>query len=744
MPEQPISPRFSRLNTIRNRLLIIFVALVVLPVAANGAIAAIQGASNAEQHVIAQLESVATLKEAKIKTWLDNLQVDLSTALIAEDVNLHLFFLLQASMKDYSFLETSYRIIEKRFLETLSLTNRFDELFVVDLNGEVVFSTDATRQGRIYENETLFQEGLKGFFVQPPGVSLSLDRTSVFVARPITDEETNDTQGLLVGRATPDELNSVMLERAGLGNSGETYLVSSNNVLLTPSRFEDEGYVAGETTVRTTGVNETLRNLRGGTGSYDGYRDVSVIGVYKWLPELQLVLVAEQDRSEALSAARTAVYLNGGVAAAAVLLALLAGLLVTRNIATPLAELATTATQIASGDLDLTVPVRREDEIGELARSFNRMTAQLRELISGLEQRVAERTRDLEQRSAYLEASAEVARAASSILETERLIQQVVQLIRERFNLYYAGLFQVDEDQEWAILQAGTGEAGKAMLSRCHRIKIGEGMIGWSIAHAQVRIASRAETDAVRLNTPELPHTRSEAAIPLRSRGQVLGALTVQSDRPEAFDQDLLTALQTMADQVAVALDNARLFAASETALAATQRAYGQITREAWARLLRTRASMGFLRDKSGIVPITTPSQPSTNKATQVDADDSDGATLVRSVKVREGVIGMVNARKPRDAGQWTAEETELLETLIENFEQALESARLYQETQRRAQRERIAREITAKVRAAPNIATIAETASEELVKALGGARGFVKFYTRTLDDDGHKDTTES
>jgi len=722
MPEQPISPRFSRLNTIRNRLLIIFVALVVLPVATNGAIAAIQGASNAEQHVIAQLESVATLKEAKIKTWLDNLQVDLSTALIAEDVNLHLFFLLQASMKDYSFLETSYRIIEKRFLETLSLTNRFDELFVVDLNGEVVFSTDATRQGRIYENETLFQEGLKGFFVQPPGVSLSLDRTSVFVARPITDEETNDTQGLLVGRATPDELNNVMLERAGLGNSGETYLVSSNNVLLTPSRFEDEGYVAGETTVRTTGVNETLGNLRGGTGSYDGYRDVSVIGVYKWLPELQLVLVAEQDRSEALSAARTAVYLNGGVAAAAVLLALLAGLLVTRNIATPLAELATTASKIASGDLNLVAPVRRADEIGELARSFNHMTAQLRELISGLERRVADRTHDLEQRSTYLEASSEIGRATNSILETDRLIQQAVTLIRTGFDLYYVGLFAVDEAGEWAILRAGTGAAGQAMLARGHRIKVGEGMIGWSIAHSQARIALEAGEDAVRLATLELPDTRSEAALPLRSRGHVLGALTVQSDQPDAFDRDTIAILQTMADQVAVALDNARLFAEAQTALEAERRAYGELSQQAWVELLKTRTNWGYRFAHGSITPVEGDWQPDMSQAAQMgqrvqSAGPAGEVTL--PLKVRDQVVGVLSFRKGETSEAWTAEELTVLETLIDQLGLALESARLYESTQRRAAQEQLVSAVTARIRETLDIETVLQTAAQEVRQAL-------------------------
>ena len=749
MPEQHMPPRFPRLNTIRNRLLIIFVALVVMPVAANGAYSAIRDANNAEQRVIAQLESVATLKEAEIQTWLDSLQVDLNTALIAEDVNLYLFLLLQESMADLSTRETFLSVIENRFSEMLSLTHRFDELFAMNLQGEVIVSTDAAQQGENYKNEPLFQEGLQGYSVQPPAISPMTDQTSVFVVRPIT-KATNETIGVLAGRASLAELNGIMGERAGLGNSGETYLVSSNKVLLTPSRFEDTGYVAGETAVHTTGVNETLQNLTGGAGSYDGYRGVPVIGVYKWLPELQLVLVAEQDRSEAMSAARTAMYVNAGVAAAAVLLALFAGLLVTRNIATPLAELATTASKIASGDLNLVAPVRRADEIGELARSFNHMTAQLRELISGLERRVADRTHDLEQRSTYLEASSEIGRATNSILETDRLIQQAVTLIRTGFDLYYVGLFAVDEAGEWAILRAGTGAAGQAMLARGHRIKVGEGMIGWSIAHSQARVALEAGEDAVRLATLELPDTRSEAALPLRSRGHVLGALTVQSDQPDAFDRDTIAILQTMADQVAVALDNARLFAEAQTALEAERRAYGELSQQAWVELLKTRTNWGYRFAHGSITPVEGDWQLDMPQAAQTgqrvqSAGPAREVTL--PLQVRNQVVGVLSFHKGDTSEAWTPEELTVLETLIDQLGLALDSARLYESTQRRVAQEQLVSAVTARIRETLDIETVLQTAAQEVRQALGLPEVVIRLGEPPLpartSGDGHHQNEE-
>jgi GAF domain-containing protein/HAMP domain-containing protein len=583
-----------------------------------------------------------------------------------------------------------------------------------------VLSTAPEQDGDTYG------EAFEGAGLEEPWQALKKDfpspgQVSVLAARPIPTTQ-GQTKNVLVGCASLEGLNTLMRERAGLGDSGETYLVSPDHVLLTDSRFE--GYPAGESRVDSQGVKATLRELTNGSGLYDDYRDVPVIGVYHWLPELQVVLLAEQDRAEALRATFVTLGLNTIVTVASVLGAVVVGLLVTRSIANPLANLTATAAQIAAGELELEVKVERGDEVGSLAQAFNSMTTQLRELIGGLEERIAHRTRALERRSAYLEASAEVGHAAASILDIDLLMRRVVELIRERFDLYYVGLFQVDSSGEWAVLRAGTGEAGRAMLARDHRIRVGAGMIGWSVANAQPRVALEAGADAVRLATAELPDTRSEAALPLRSRGRVLGALSVQDTRLETFDEDSIIMLQTMADQVAVALDNARLFAESQAALEATHLAYGELSREAWSELLRAQAGLGLRRDRRGTSAIT-------------DDDLQDEATPMRRVlpiQVRDHVIGAVKARKPQDAGAWTAEEINLLETLVEQLGVALEGARLHQEAQRHAHRERIAREITEKVRAAPDVETIAQTAVEELVKALGGARGFVKLGTRTTD----------
>jgi GAF domain-containing protein len=435
----------------------------------------------------------------------------------------------------------------------------------------------------------------------------------------------------------------------------------------------------------------------------------------------------------------------GVIGVGALLAAVLAGVAIRQSLR-PIEVLTSTAVAIADGDLSRRAPVESQDEFGLLAHAFNGMTEQLRELIDSLERRVAERTTDLAQRTAYLEASAKVARTSSAILEQDRLIREVAELIREQFNLYYVGLFLTDEAGKWAILRAGTGSAGRAMMGRGHRIKVGEGMIGWSILNARPRVAQEASDDTVRLTSIELPDTRSEAAIPLRSRGRVLGGLTVQDTRPNAFDPLTITALQTMADQVAVALDNAQLYAEAQDALASVRRAYGQITRGAWSELLSAQGKLVYRSDQFGVVHLESESPGKARHSTLDELVAADGQTvfpLSVPITVRGEPIGRVETYKLPQDGEWTPDEVAILRQIVEHLGLALEDARLYEDSQRRALREQLAREITEKIRAAPDIEAIALTAARELTRALGTERGVVKLTTRKGDDNGNAPQNE-
>lgn len=186
---------------------------------------------------------------------------------------------------------------------------------------------------------------------------------------------------------------------------------------------------------------------------------------------------------------------------------------------------------------------------------------------------------DLRTHSTRLQTAIEVSKFASTILDPEALTQQTVDLIHTRFEFYYVGLFLVDEAEEYAVLHAGTGAAGRAMLAAQHKLAVGgESMIGWCVAHAQARIALDVGQEAVRFDNPLLPATRSEMALPLISRGQAMGALTVQSMQEAAFSEEDIAVLQVIADQLAIAIENARLYEAAQREI--TERAVAEAERE--------------------------------------------------------------------------------------------------------------------------------------------------------------------
>jgi PAS domain S-box-containing protein len=210
--------------------------------------------------------------------------------------------------------------------------------------------------------------------------------------------------------------------------------------------------------------------------------------------------------------------------------------------------------------LDSSTPGRFSEEDAQIALAFTNQVAVAIENARLFE--------EIEKRARQLQTAAEVSRAASSILDPDELLRQAVNLIRERFDLYYTGIFLVDDEGRYAVLRAGSGEAGRKMLKQGHKLEVGgKSMVGWCVTNSQARIALDVGEEAVRFDNPLLPDTRSEMALPLISRGQVIGAVTVQSAETAAFSDEDITILQTMADQLANAVGNAHLFRETRSAL---------------------------------------------------------------------------------------------------------------------------------------------------------------------------------
>jgi nitrate/nitrite-specific signal transduction histidine kinase len=324
-------------------------------------------------------------------------------------------------------------------------------------------------------------------------------------------------------------------------------------------------------TMTSRGI-ERVTSGETGWSNYRNHDGVGVLGVYRWLPDLQIGLVAERAITQAFAPVLFTATGTVLVALMAVLITVLLANRITRGITKPIGEMTLAAQAMMSGDLNQVIHVERDDEIGTLGQAFNHMAEQLRNIISGLELTVAERTRQLQQatnryrkRAARLEASAEISRAAASILEPQALMQTTVDLIASRFEFYHVSLFLLDDEGEWAVVRASTGQVGRELVAQAHRLRVGgRSMVGWTCAQRQPRIALDVGGDAVHFDNPLLPDTRSELALPLVVGDKLLGALNVQSTQAAAFDDEDVRTLQGMADLIAIALENARLFAETQ------------------------------------------------------------------------------------------------------------------------------------------------------------------------------------
>ncbi len=374
--------------------------------------------------------------------------------------------------------------------------------------------------------------------------------------------------------------------------------------------------------------------------------------------------------------------------------------------------------------------------INQALRRARRYAAELEEQREHLEEMVRERTRGIERRARYLETTAEVARDATSVLDMRELLDRVATLVSDRFGFYHTGLFLVDPTNEWAVLRAASSEGGQRMLAHGHRLRVGrEGIVGYVVSQREPRIALDVGADAVFFDNPDLPDTRSEMALPLQAGDKIIGALDVQSTEPAAFTNEDVAVLQTLADQVAVAISNARLLRQVEASLETERRAYGELSREAWRELIHTQPDTGFIRGRQGLSPASDLWRPAMEKAVRSGeraSDDEKRGTLAVPIKVRGHVVGVIDACKRDDKGEWSPQEIALLETLIDRLGVALESARLHQDTQRRAAREQVTSEITARMRETLDLKTVLKTTVQEVRQALDLPEVVVRLLPRS------------
>jgi GAF domain-containing protein/HAMP domain-containing protein len=407
-----------------------------------------------------------------------------------------------------------------------------------------------------------------------------------------------------------------------------------------------------------------------------------------------------------------------------------------RSVSVPLRNLTMVAQQIEQGNLEAQAAVTTQDEVGQLAKTFNRMTAQLKDTLEGLENQIAVRTE-------RLETVVSLGEQLTAILDMNQLLQQLVDQVKTRFQYYHAHIYMLDNRRENLVVQAGSGEAGLALKNAGHTIPLNAVT---SLVARAARTGQIVQVDNVRkspdwLPNPLLPNTYSEMAIPIMIEDTVMGVLDVQQDKIGGLDESDASVLRFLASQVAVAIKNAQLFAQVETSLVQARAVQQQYLEQSWDLHQVTRKNSGraqFSVGESTLLPeelVAAARRKSTELAepTVVELPQDSGATLspvqalVAPLRLRGVTIGNLQLHDADKDRVWSETDLALITAVVDQVVQAAENLRLLDDTQERASRERLIGQISDKLRRAPDMDSLLKIGVEELARALGPARTFVK-----------------
>jgi len=678
--------------------------------------------------------------------------------------------------QELALLVESLKIKGGTFLSSIGL---------LDLQGKVIFDSNWYEIGNNEADGTYFQRPLLTGQIHASPVLFSKpgEKPYLYFTAPIRDNS-QKIIGLLRVRYDAYVLQSLLAESGSqLGSRSYAMLVDENHIRLadtiTPSQIykslaplepgiQDELMKSNRLPQRLYSQNSTnLTDLVAGLKNQqqqpffsaiaiprDNAHPMSVAASRLTTQSWQVVFMREQAFVTRLlqNQSQTNILI-------ASLLAGLIGIIATilaRFISNPIVRLQSTAEKLSSGDLEAQAPIQTSDEIGALGRAFNTMTQQLKTFINELEDRVQDRTRELAKqnealvfRSQQLQTVADVARQIVSAQELDELLPQITRLVSERFNFYHVGIFLLDENREYAVLRAANSEGGQRMLARKHQLKVGAvGIVGYATGAGQPRIATDVGEDAVYFSNPDLPETRSEMALPLKVGDLVIGALDVQSTVSNAFTQEDIALFTTLADQIAVAIRNNELYSQTVQALKEAQRVHQRYLEQEWEKEISESNYRTYVYTPGGLVAQDTIYTPEIQRSLEtgervlisMPEGVSDRAPVMAiPINLRGQNIGIIQVQeKPGASREWTEDEISIVQSVSDQVSQALENARLFEQTTRRANRERKVLEITSHIRSTNDPQAMLQIALEELQQALHTTRAQILIQVPSSTDDTH------
>jgi len=561
--------RAPRRGSLGRRIAFVLLPLVVVPVVLMGAIAYIRTRDILRQQADAQLTSAAESQASTLDQWArareQRLQLGTQrTALVQETANLlALTDLSGAPASSREALRSELQALQARESELL-----FSSLVIARASDGLILASTRPEWENIalpaLRDRALPLEALSTRPVFDDAV-LSPSNSAIVTLAPMRVTGGVAPDSVLLGVNSDLRLGALMQqlqvywEMRGVYRieRGATYFVMAPDLVIQLNRYATSPEAVA---VVNHPVFQAVQNSNSGTLAYTGLDGVPVLGAYEWIPQWGLGVVAELPQADVYADLSSLAPFSIALVVIAAALSVVAVVFVTNRMLRPLGTLSQLAERISRGDWAYRAPEDRNDELGALATGLNRMADDLSGMYRSLEARVEARTQQIR-------TAAAVARAVVSTPILEDLMRRAVELIRDRFGYYHVSIFMLDDEGKMAVLRESTGEVGMALKARGHELAVGsQSIIGWVTANNQPRVASDVSSDPVHFKNELLPETRSEAAVPLQVGGTVLGALDVQSTNPGAFSPEDVEVLQTLADQLSAAIQNARLAQASAIA----------------------------------------------------------------------------------------------------------------------------------------------------------------------------------
>jgi GAF domain-containing protein/HAMP domain-containing protein len=700
-----------RFRTISSRLVLTFAFITIIPAATTSVIVALVNFEHDRALQYRTLETIAILQENQIHAFVNSAETAAVNTAFDPAIYMRIIALTQFEANTSAY-QINYDLINGFLSQARAKNTDIEEILLLDTNGICIYSTDPNNRSVNFSKHAFLRQG----FVAFTGIA-TLDQDSVpavlIITIPITNAD-GSIAALLVERQNLSAIRRVMEQVPGLEATSETYLVKSDFRPLTATR-------APVDRVQTeAAINAITTGITSGNGTYRNYDNETVLGHYRWVPRIESALIAEIKQSAVLESILGILLSNAIIGGLGIIVALIAVIITAQKITAPIASLNDASRSFASGDLQARAQIESSDEIGTLSAGFNSMANRLQESILDLEDKIQIRTRDIERQAARLRAAAEVARDATLATTLDDLLNRSSQLILDRFGFYHAGIFLLDAFNEYAVLRASPTPAGQQMIANHHQLKVGEtGLVGYAASTGHPRIALDTGLDAVHFQNPLLPNTRSEMALPLKIGENVIGVLNVQSEQPEAFNQDDIDTLQIMADQLAIAIERTRLLQTTEQNIAELEKATQQFTEKTWTSFSRGLSSTGYKYEGIHIQPIKDISadiRAALERGESVviaNSAKTRNASLAVPIKLRGQTIGALNLRF--NQSQIPKETISLVEETATRLALALETGRLLIETQKRADREKAISAASARIGESINVDAVLRSATEEL-----------------------------